>query len=85
MQAIETIIMKSNLTQTKLALDLLNKHKAVSTIQFRAHGIMSPAQVIQRLREKGANFNVSRVNFLDHQGIVHFRVAVYTLKGWNDE
>lgn len=50
-----------------------------STLEFRAMGICSPAPRIMELRAKGCDISTSKQNEIDHAGVKHKGIAVYTL------
>ncbi|WP_336368692.1 helix-turn-helix domain-containing protein [Avibacterium paragallinarum] len=50
-----------------------------STLEFRAMGICSPAPRIMELRAKGHNISTSKQDEIDHAGVKHKGIAVYTL------
>lgn len=62
-------------------LAILNRLKqgACSTLEFRAMGICSPAPRIMELRAQGYDISTSKKNEIDHAGVKHNGIAVYTL------
>ncbi|MFU2048122.1 helix-turn-helix domain-containing protein [Avibacterium gallinarum] len=50
-----------------------------STLEFRAMGICSPAPRIMELRAKGYDISTSKQDEIDHAGVKHKGIAVYTL------
>ncbi|WP_258806576.1 helix-turn-helix domain-containing protein [Pseudidiomarina sp. CB1] len=72
-------------TQLTMAIELLGSGESVSTLEFRERGIMNPARVIERLKQRGAVVTTRRENQTDSMGRVHSRVAVYRLEGWTND
>ncbi|MCW9733159.1 helix-turn-helix domain-containing protein [Avibacterium sp. 20-15] len=55
------------------------KQGSCSTLEFRAMGICSPAPRIMELRAKGYDISTSTQDELDHAGVKHKGIGVYTL------
>ncbi|RZN59108.1 helix-turn-helix domain-containing protein [Avibacterium paragallinarum] len=55
------------------------KKGSCSTLEFRAMGICSPAPRIMELRAKGYDISTSKQDEIDHAGVKHKGIAVYTL------
>ncbi|UXN34633.1 helix-turn-helix domain-containing protein [Avibacterium paragallinarum] len=55
------------------------KQGSCSTLEFRAMGICSPAPRIMELRAKGYDISTSKQDEIDHAGVKHKGIAVYTL------
>ena len=50
-----------------------------STLEFRQMGICSPAPRIKELRKQGYQISTSTRTEIDHAGVTHKGIAVYTL------
>lgn len=55
------------------------KKGSCSTLEFRAMGICAPAARIMELRAKGYDITTSKQDEIDHAGVKHKGIAVYTL------
>lgn len=55
------------------------KEGACSTLEFRAMGICSPAPRIMELKAKGYDISTSTRDEVDHAGVMHRGIALYTL------
>jgi hypothetical protein len=65
-------------------INLLNRNPTaqVSTFELRRHGIASPSQAISKLKRRGADIERQLRPATDEAGVMHDRVAHYSLKGW---
>ncbi|MFZ7224638.1 helix-turn-helix domain-containing protein [Avibacterium avium] len=55
------------------------RQSSCSTLEFRAMGICSPAPRIMELRAKGYDISTTKQDEIDHAGVKHRGIAVYTL------
>ncbi|QEH09133.1 helix-turn-helix domain-containing protein [Histophilus somni] len=68
----------SKATQCRTILKVL-RERSSSTFDFRQMGIVSPAQRIKELREKGYQIETTRINSIDHTVQPHGGIALYQL------
>ncbi|MGY6773439.1 helix-turn-helix domain-containing protein [Gallibacterium sp. ZY190522] len=71
----------SNTSLHTQRIAILNRLKtgSCSTLEFRAMGICSPAPRIMELRSKGYDISTTTRDEVDHAGVKHKGIAVYTL------
>lgn len=55
------------------------KQGSLSTLEARQMGICSPAPRIMELRKKGYDISTTTRDEVDHAGVIHKGIAVYTL------
>jgi hypothetical protein len=71
--------------QRQALLKYVGKHGRFTTLNARSIGVMHPASRVQELRKQGYNFVTNRIDETDGAGVLHKRVAVYTLDGGKHE
>lgn len=62
----------------------MNLNKEFNTLELLKRRILSPAQCMWRLKQKGAIIESTRKTITDEFGKVHKGIACYTLVGWNN-
>ncbi len=68
----------------QLLIQRLEEHNEINTFTLREIGLCSPNTVVFTLRAKGINIITNRKPVMDYAGVLHKRVAHYSLGG-NDE
>lgn len=71
--------------QRKLIINIIKDKGRMTTLDARNNGIMHPASRLQELRKQGFNIVTNRLDETDSAGVLHKRVAVYTLDGGKHE
>lgn len=66
-------------TSQRALIKALLRQRPHSTLEFRAKGICAPAPRIKELKNRGFEIVTSFRSEVDHVGIKHNGIAVYTL------